>query len=273
MRGVTKGALALGVALAALSVPASANHSWGGYHWARTQTELTTPIGDNVSSVWDSYLRTTNTEWNQSTVINSPLVPGSTSVRRCSPVAGTIQVCNTTYGRTGWLGIASIWLSSDGHIAQGTTKLNDTYFNTATYNTVAWRNLVSCQEVAHNYGLDHQDETFNNVNVGSCMDYTNAPSGGIVGGFNYGPSNERPNAHDYEELEIIYSHADSAMRTMFGVQSNAGALEVGDTPDTWGRAIRYNKRGQPDTYEKADARGGKVITHVFWAPTENVRFR
>ena len=68
-------------------------------------------------------------------------------------------------------------------------KLNDTYFNTSTYNTEAWRNLVSCQEVGHTFGLDHQDENFNNPNLGTCMDYTNDPS-----------SNQHPNQHDYDHL-------------------------------------------------------------------------
>ncbi|MEP7130556.1 MAG: hypothetical protein ABI770_05450 [Sphingomicrobium sp.] len=98
-------------------------------------------------------------------------------------------------------------------------KLNDTYFNSAQYNTPAWRNLVSCQEVGHTYGLDHQDETFDNYNLGTCMDYTNAPSGGVVGGFNYGPSNVAPNAHDYSELSTIYSHLDSTTTVAF--RSNA----------------------------------------------------
>jgi hypothetical protein len=33
-----------------------------------------------------------------------------------------------------------------------------------------------CQEVGHTFGLDHQDENFNNTNLGTCMDYTNDPS-------------------------------------------------------------------------------------------------
>ena len=55
--------------------------------------------------------------------------------------------------------------------------MNDSYFNTAKYNTPAWRRLVMCQEVTHDFGLDHQDEIFNNANLGSCMDYTNDPDG------------------------------------------------------------------------------------------------
>ena len=104
----------------------------------------------------------------------------------CKATAGRVEVCNSTYGNNGWLGIASISITGGTHITQGTVKLNDTYFNTAQYNTPAWRNLVTCQEVGHTFGLDHQDENFNNPNLGTCMDYTNDPS-----------TNQHPNQHDY----------------------------------------------------------------------------
>ena len=87
---------------------------------------------------------------------------GTANPKTCKATAGRIEVCNSTYGKNGWLGIAQIWLSG-GHISQGTVKLNDTYFKTAQYNTTAWRNLVSCQEVGHTFGLDHQDENFSNA--------------------------------------------------------------------------------------------------------------
>lgn len=96
------------------------------------------------------------------------------NTKRCSATSGRVEVCNSTYGNTGWLGVASVW-ASGSHITQGTVKLNDTYFNTAQYNTTAWRNLVSCQEVGHTLGLDHQDENFDNANLGTCMDYTSNP--------------------------------------------------------------------------------------------------
>ena len=39
-------------------MPASANHSWGGYHWARTANPVTVQLGDNVDGIWDPYLVT-----------------------------------------------------------------------------------------------------------------------------------------------------------------------------------------------------------------------
>ncbi|KXK10915.1 MAG: hypothetical protein UZ22_OP11002000543 [Microgenomates bacterium OLB23] len=34
----------------------SADHSWGGYHWARTQNPFTVKFGNNVSNAWGLYL-------------------------------------------------------------------------------------------------------------------------------------------------------------------------------------------------------------------------
>jgi len=200
-------------------------------------------------------------------------VAGGANPRNCRPTSGRIEVCNATYGNTGWLGIAQIWITGGTHITQATTKVNDTYFNTATYNTPAWRRLVMCQELAHDFGLDHQDETFNNVNLGSCMDYTNAPAGGVVGGFNYGPSNEHPNAHDYEQIEIIYQHTDSTTTIGQSVNNNGQAppamndLEL-EGPGQWGRLVKSSRNGRSQTFELDFGRGHKVITHVFWASSE-----
>jgi hypothetical protein len=196
----TRFLLALGLfalAFSASAAPAWANHSWNGYHWARSANPFPVKLGDNMTSNWDPYLATAASDWNNSTVLDTPVVAGQ-SRGRCKPTSGRVEVCNDTYGFNGWLGIAQIWLSG-GHIVQGTTKMNDSYFNTSTYNSPAWRQLVICQEVGHTFGLDHQDENFDNPNLGTCMDYTNDPS-----------TNQHPNQHDYDELVTIYgSHLDS----------------------------------------------------------------
>ena len=169
----------------------------------REGSTFTLAVGDNVSSAWDSYLNTAISDWSASTVLNLAKVAGGTRPRQCKATSGRIEVCNDAYGNNGWLGIARISVSGT-HITAATTRVNDSYFNTATYNTPAWRRLVMCQEVGHDFGLDHQDETFNNPNLGTCMDYTSDPDGG---GF-YGPSNEHPNKHDYDQLDTIYRHLD-----------------------------------------------------------------
>jgi hypothetical protein len=89
-------------------------------------------------------------------------------------IQNVAEVCNWKYGNNGWLGLAQIWISG-GHITQGVSKNNDTYFDTSTYDTPAWRQFVTCQEIGHTFGLGHQDEDFYNANLGSCMDYTVNP--------------------------------------------------------------------------------------------------
>ena len=238
----------------------SANHSWGGYHWARTSNPFTIKVGDNVDAKWDAYLDEAIADWNQSAELQLLKVAGGTRPKSCRPTAGRIEACNAAYGGTGWLGIAQIWITGGTHITQAITKLNDTYFNTATYNTPAWRRLVTCQEIAHDFGLDHQDENFDNPNLGSCMDYTSDPDGP--------PSNEHPNAHDYEQISTIYAHLDSTSTIGAVLPSSApGAMSDLDPegPGQWGRLVRSTRNGRGQTYELDFGRGNKIVTHVFWA--------
>jgi hypothetical protein len=253
-------------ATAFIGVPtAGANHSWGGYHWDK-QAPFTLVLGDNVTSTWDSYLSEAVADWQSSVVLDTKIAPGNTNFSKgrntpksCTPTAGRVEVCNAKYGANGWLGIASIWTSGT-HITAGSVKLNDTYFSTATYNKPDWRGLVMCQEVAHTFGLAHQDETFNNFNLGSCMDYTNAPGGGVVGGFDYGPTNRYPNTHDFVQLEVIYAHLVSG-----STASPTMALEDSEDPQDWGRETHRTADGRHSTFEKDLGNGKKVIRDVFWA--------
>lgn len=237
-----------------------ASHSWGNYHWARTTNPFTLKLGDNVTPTWDGHLATAAADWSVSNVLDLAVVAGSANPKNCRPSSGRVEVCNAKYGKNGWLGIAQIW-ASGAHIVQGVTKLNDTYFNTATYNSSAWRNLVMCQEVGHTIGLDHQDETFTNANLNTCMDYTNNPE-----------SNQYPNAHDYEELEIIYAHLDglttvgqtSAQLAQSGFFKDANVSEeIVDEPGSWGQLVRQT--GRIAVYERDFGAGRKLLTHVIWA--------
>jgi hypothetical protein len=244
-----------------LTTISDAHHSWGHYHWARTSNPFTLDAGDNVGSAWDSYLTGALADWNVSTVLNLTKVGGGTTGTACQPTLGRIEVCNAAYGTTGWLGVAQIWTTSRGHIVQALTKVNDTYFNTATYNTPPWRRLVMCQEIAHDFGLDHQDERFNNPNLGSCMDYTSDPDGP--------PSNEHPNAHDYEQLEKIYGHLDSSSTVGLAPPPQSAAAVDLNQPSAWGQLVRSNAAGRVQVFERDLARGAKLITHVFWADPEH----
>jgi hypothetical protein len=239
------GALLLAAAVFALPSLALANHSWGGYHWARTSNPFTLKVGDNVNGAWDSVLNTTVSDWSQSTVLDLTRVAGLTRPKPCKATTGRVEVCNASYGNNGWLGIAQIWITGGTHIVQGVTKVNDYYFNTPTYNTTAWRNLVMCQEVGHTLGLDHQDENFNNANLGTCMDYTNDPS-----------TNQHPNKHDYDELVTIYSHLDST--------TTVGSI-VNSSANGWGKLVSSSASSHSSIYRLDLGNGQFVLTHVLWA--------
>jgi hypothetical protein len=244
--------------LAVFPLAVSADHSWGNYHWARTSNPFTLKVGDNVTAAWDPYLDEAIADWNPSTVLNLTEVAGGARSKNCRPTSGRIEVCNASYGNNGWLGIAQIWVSGS-HITQATTKVNDTYFNTAQYNTPAWRRLVMCQEIAHDFGLDHQDEGFGAPNLGSCMDYTNDPDGGGA----YGPSNEHPNAHDFEQLETIYEHLDGT--TTIGA-APAGFMNADvHAVENWGTKVAESANGHSALYVRDFGNGFKIFTHVFWA--------
>jgi hypothetical protein len=260
-------ALAVLLALVAFSSDAQANHSWGNYHWARTNNNLfNLPLGDNVTLAWDSYLGTTATDWSTSSVLDTTIVAGKTSRSNCRPTSGRVEVCNYRYGSNGWLGVAQIWVSGS-HIVQGTTKVNDTYFKREKYNTEAWRNMVMCQEVGHTLGLDHQDEVHSNPNLGTCMDYTNDPTGRA--GTNGTLSNEHPNAHDYEQLEAIYTHTD--LKTTVGSTSAATTMPPAanqgnlNSRAEWGRKIHESSNGQLELYERDFGGGKKMYTFVIRA--------
>jgi len=275
--------LGVACALVTLATPASADHWWGGYHWARTtKGALAANVNVAVDSSWATYVATSIADWDKP-VASGPDVLSLTSKdvnidrRKCNPISGQILVCNYAYGKRGWLGIASVWADASNHITQATTKLNDSYYGSGSaYNNPGFRALVACQEVGHDFGLAHQDENFSNLNLGSCMDYTNNPDGG---GSNGSAGNRKPNAHDYEELGIIYDHADTYTTLSAGAATNFGIRDVGkpasagrptegagDGPADWGMAVHRDGKGRPDQFIRQFPGGYKMITHVFWAP-------
>jgi hypothetical protein len=275
-KSLTFSFLVTGSLLVVLSLAsvALANHAWSKYHWNLSTAETTVnplKIGDNLTTTaWKQSLASSSIVWNNSVLKNS--VVDGTSDANCNPTLGQIEVCNGSYGDNGWLGIAQVWAyrGKDQHIAQAVTMLNDTYFNTPTYNTSAWRNMVMCQEVGHNFGLAHQDENFSNLNLGSCMDYTSDPTGTF--GTNGTLNNEWPNQHDYDMLKQIYAHVNetSTGGTKPGKGGSRGATPSNTVlePAEWGQAVAQDAQGKNSLYVRNLDNGMQLITHVLWVPGE-----
>ena len=167
-----------------------ANHIWycsgtTPYHWASATVKYASAVEESPGG---KTIVRSRTDYTRAFAGSTALWNGTIM----NLTTGTdLKLFYDTYGRNGWLGVASIW-ASGSHITKATVKLNDTYYNTAQYNTKEWRRSVLCQEVGHTFGLGHQSED-PTVNTGSCMDYYQVP-------------NIAPNAHDYAQLASIYSH-------------------------------------------------------------------
>ena len=265
-------ATGLVLSLSAFVVVAYASNSWSKYHWnISTADSIESPLtlGNNLTTpAWDTSLAGTSADWNVS-VLKNGVVAGTNIA--CDPVLGGVEVCNSEYGNTGWLGIAQVWVyrGRAGHIAQALVKVNDTYFNTPQYNTQSWRDYVMCQEVGHTYGLAHQDEAFDNANLGTCMDYTNDPDGTVSGQLD----NRHPNQHDYDVLTEKYAHlnetsSDDPENGKGGgrkkPKKGVGANIDLNNPSAWGQAVRQDAQGNNSLFERNLGNGQTLLTYVIW---------
>lgn len=286
-----KNLLILAAVLVSMVVPFSASaggpnplsHGWASYHWPRSCATCAAVI-----KVYDS-TTTTNTSWpthlnraifgdasnpnsvnrrgwNDSAVLDLSIVAGGTSASTrssCPAVTGAVRVCNYTYGSNGWLGLASINVVSGSsvHIAWGTAKMNDSYFNSGYPNTE--KRHVMCQEVGHDFGLGHTSENGSSQNT--CMDYYSNTSGTDW-------TSTGPNQHDFDQL--LTQHHYVPRPALFAAAGIAlpddGRLE---DPSQWGTAVEFDDRGRGVIFSRdlgLDAEGNQntLLTHVYWADAD-----
>jgi hypothetical protein len=252
------------VCVGTLGTSLVADHAWGTYHWARRTSPFTVTIVNSTTADWDPYVSRAVSDWSGSNVLDMTENAGGSTAdrdrRQCNGPSGQVRICNMTYGQTGWLGIAGISIDPQGHITTGYTKLNDTYFAMSYYNTPAWKQSVTCQELGHNVGLGHQDEDFNNESLDSCMDYQDPPYAS-------------PDDHDMAQLATIYNHVDTydsfvssgGGGTCKGRKCPGAAVGIdnGSNPLGWGLSL--GRRGQSETFMRIDPDGTRHIIHVTWA--------
>ena len=257
------------VSLALVAVPASwAEHSWGNYEWARTASPLPLKVVDSVDSSWQFEFDTALAKWNISSVLNMTADSANDKTRtrkQCKMRAGQIRVCNASYGFNGWLGLATIGIDSQGHIDQGTAKMNDSY---ASY----WTNPdekrhVACQEIGHLFGLGHTSEDGSSQQT--CMDYSSDPM------------SISPNQHDYDLLEEKYAHLDSYNSYVDGSSDGSSGDSGGNKPCNPRKpgcsgfdlpvgvpagAVQVNRGRHAETWIKSRPDGGLWIFHIRLAP-------
>lgn len=249
--------LALTAAVATVAIGASlsamATHSWNNYHWARNSSTFTLQVIDSNTPDWDDELGLALSQWSQSTKVDMRVTSMDDTARtrkRCVQVTGKVHSCNAAYGSNGWLGLASINLDANGHISQGSSKMNDSY--SSSFASQDERRHVMCQELGHTIGLGHTTE--DGSSQSTCMDYSQSPN------------STAPNAHDYDELSLVYSHADNYNSYSTSAASTAltasQASMAGDTP----MGVRVKKGIFDETWAAPDGKGGVWIHHILLAP-------
>lgn len=250
-KGLTVAALAAVLVWGVMQTPVLATHAWGPYHWARTSNPFTVKLIRHLTAAWRPSFDLSAQAWNTVSVLNTQKVNSlsdATTRANCPVVNGRVAVCNYTYGATGWLGLAQIWIDGNSHIYQGRTLLNDSYSSYWTgAEGFAYRQFVMCQEIGHTFGLGHQDENFYNANLGTCMDYTASPL--------TPPNNLALNAHDHAQLGAIYAHTDGYTTLTEG----GASMDVSEfnSESAWGEQV------DEDVYVRELGGGFKVLTHVF----------
>ena len=195
---------------ATLAVPAAAEHSWGVYHWARKTTPFKLLVVDSVTSEWQAAFDRSLIEWNGSSKLYNfvdSTDENSKTRKRCKMVQGQMRVCNAKYVQNGWLGMATINIDSNGHITQGTAKMNDSYDWYFADNQKEV-NHVTCQEIGHVYGLGHTSTDGSSQD--SCMDYSTSTT------------SQWPSPHDYEQLIAIYGGLTDSYDTYYTASDGGG---------------------------------------------------
>jgi hypothetical protein len=244
-----------------------AEHSWGNYHWASVNNPIPLKVVDSVDSEWQSEFETAIAEWNNDLSVlnmgNSSADDSGRTRKQCKMQVGQIRVCNAAYGYNWWLGLATIGIDSNGHIDQGTAKMNDSY--SSYWTDPNEKRHVMCQEVGHLFGLGHTSE--DGTSQQTCMDYSSDPN------------SISPNQHDYDLLVDKYLHGDSY--NSYDAGSNSGGDTGGGSPCNPKKpgcsgfdlpvsvptgAVRMNRGPHAETWVKGRPDGGLWIFHVRLAP-------
>ena len=147
---------------------------------------------------------------------------------------------NGYYGTTGWAGLATLTSTSGCSVYEGKSELNQTYLDGTSRD---YKKYVSCQEVGHLFGLDH-----NRSDSSTCMN-------------DVSQSSSVPNGHDVDLLAAIYGNIPATCTSCPRIRLQASSGYWWDALAAGGyslRAISTGSGDQWDTFRLVDLGGGNV---------------
>jgi hypothetical protein len=150
---------------------AYASHYYG-IKW-KGHAPVTVRLVDKTPASWDGAVTAAADSWSLSTAIDYVKEDGA---ENCTVVSGAVVICARNDGPTFYAALTT-WGQRGNSYTAVLIVVNTYYLPNPDQHAI-------CQELGHALGLDHQDAS------DSCM------------GTNWGAL--YPNAHDFEELEIIY---------------------------------------------------------------------
>ena len=123
-----------------------ASNQWSCFHWEVSTLSYTIsvpPGGDATqTAAWSTVLADEIEDWDTGTCITF------------NSGGSNIKATADFFGENGWLGLATIHINGCT-IQSATADMNRSYLDGATY-TEAFDRHVTCQEVGHDFGLDHR---------------------------------------------------------------------------------------------------------------------
>ena len=244
MGGFVAGILYFGNFFGRNSLPPFIKDPWNNKHgngtslgqyelWPNTGQGLKLTIQDALTDNWYPYFRQAVLDWDAAPALTLTITNASKADPTCTPIRGILKICNKDYGDSGWLGINDSILQNN-YIVSSVAKMNEYYLNQSSNSL---RQYVMCHEIGHGFGLPHRDENFNNLDLGTCLDYTSRPQ-----------NNMHPNSVDFDHLAQLYLNNQNPSRMLLPVISTLPLLHLPELDKRWsyteGRLLHKSKHGE-----------------------------